>query len=238
MTLFPRAALILVAVPLLAACASSRPPDLPPADIVRRSAERMTGMSGFHFLVERDGAPAFIDPQNTLSLRRAEGVFQAPDRVEATIRVIAPGMVAEVRVISIASIQWETNFISGEWEQLPPDWGFNPGVLFDPASGIQAALIQDLAGLTLAGVEELEELPGQPLYRIRGQMAGERIRQVSYGMIGPDPSDAELWIAPETFELHRLILLEPGAEEDTKWRIDFWDFDLAVEIVPPIGEGG
>ena len=226
--------MVLLAAVALSACSPAPTPDLPVDEIVSRSAARMRSMSGFHFLIEREGASAFLDPQDTLSFRRAEGEYASPDRVQATIRVIAPGMVAEISVISIGAVQWETDFLTGEWQELPPDWGFNPAVLFDPESGIQAALVEDLSGLVLLGTEELEETPGQRLYHLQGRFAGERLYAVSYGMIGPEAADAELWIAPGTFEVYRMILVEPGEEEDTIWTIDFWDFDQIPEILPPI----
>jgi hypothetical protein len=229
---------LLAAAGFLAACGRASTPDLAPDAIVSRSAERMRGMPGFHFLIEREGAPAFLDPNETLSFRRAEGEYASPDRVRAAIRVIAPGMVAEISVISIGAIQWETNFLTGEWQELPADWGFNPGVLFDPETGIQAALVEDLSALVIEGTEELEELPGKALYHLHGLLAGERLHTVSYGMIGPNPAEVDLWIDPGTFELHRMVLVEPGEEEATIWTIDFWDFDEIPEILPPTtGEG-
>jgi len=226
--------MVLLAAVALSACSPAPTPDLPVDEIVSRSAGRMRSMPGFHFLIEREGASAFLDPQDTLSFRRAEGEYASPDRVQATIRVIAPGMVAEISVISIGAVQWETDFLTGEWQELPPDWGFNPAVLFDPETGIQAALVEDLSGLVLLGTEELEETPGQRLYHLQGRFAGERLYAVSYGMIGPEAADAELWIAPGTFEVYRMILVEPGEQEDTIWTIDFWDFDQIPEILPPI----
>jgi lipoprotein LprG len=204
--------------------------------MVRLSAERMRSMGGFRFVIDREGASAFLDVENTISFRRAEGAYAAPDRVRAAIRVIGPGMVAEITVISIGRTQWETNFVTGDWEQLPPDWGFNPAVLFDPQSGIQAALIEDLTQIDLVGAEELDEVPGQTLFHLRGTIGGSRLFVVSYGMIGPDECEADLWIAPETHELHRITVVEPG-EEETVWTIDFWDFDEVPDISPPLLQG-
>lgn len=199
----------------------------------------MQTVSSFHFLIDRSGIPAFIDANHTLAFRRAEGDFQSPDRASATVRVIGPGVVAEVDIISVAENQWETNMLSGEWQALPPNWGFNPASLFDQDIGIQSILESDLRELRLCGYEELEEFPGSLLYVLEGSLDGERLYRLSYGMIGPEKLEISLYIAPETFELNRLNIIhyQLEAEEDTLWQIDFWDFDQPLNIVPPsVGE--
>jgi lipoprotein LprG len=220
---------------LIAACGSPTPEILNPEEIVLRSVDRMKSLSGFHFLIDRSGAPAFLNEERSLSFRRAEGDFVAPDCAQATIRVIGPGFVAEVQVINIGEIQWETDFLSGEWQELPPEWGFNPAVLFDPEVGIQPILEKDLSELEWVGMEELEEVPGVSLYALTGEIDGERLNQLSLGMISPETMTVKLWIAPDTFELYRMQITEEatGGDEPTVWKVDFWDYNHIVEIVPP-----
>jgi len=230
--IFPHYVLFLL---LLCACGNSTPASLPVDQILENCLERMQAVSSFHFRIERSGTPAFIDVNHTLAFRRAEGDFQSPDRTHATVRVIGPGIVAEVEIISVAENQWETNLLSGEWQALPPNWGFNPASLFDQEIGIQSILESDLRELQLRGYEELDELPGQLFYALEGKLEGEGLYRLSYGMIGPETMDLSLYVAPDTFELYRLNIIHhrPEAEEDTLWQIDFWDFDRPLNIVPP-----
>jgi len=220
---------------LLGACGPTGPELLPPEEIVARSTARMKEMDSFHFVIDRSGAPAYLDTEETLSFARAEGDFVAPDQARAEIRIIAPGLVAEIRIVALGDSYWETNLLSGEWQSLPPGMGFNPAILFDPQVGLQPVLDSDLTNLELRGVEELAELPGTRLYAITGRLDGERIHQMSYAMIGPELMDVQLWIAPETFELYRVVITEPSADPavPTIWQLDFWDFDLPVDITPP-----
>jgi hypothetical protein len=55
-------------------------------------------------------------------------------------------------------------------------------------------------------------------------------------MIGPKEMDIELWVAPETFELHQLRITHEAADADepTIWLVEFWDFDGDFDIHPPI----
>ncbi|HNB50852.1 MAG TPA: LppX_LprAFG lipoprotein [Anaerolineales bacterium] len=220
---------------LFLAC-SPPPPELPPQDIITQAADRMKAAPGFHFVIDRQGAPAFLDPDQTLSFRRAEGDYVAPDRAKASVRVIAPGIVAEIQAVAIGERYWETNFLTGEWQELPAELAFNPAILFDPETGLQPILLADLTNLTLNGVVELDDLPGLSLYHLTGTLDTTHLYDLSYTLIGPAPVQTEIWIAPDTFDLYRILLTEPAPAaggEPTIWQVDFWNIGEVVEISPP-----
>jgi hypothetical protein len=220
---------------LLSSCTTSTPTPLPPDDIVARSAARMQTLTAFHFVIEREGGPAYIDSTRTLSLGRTEGDFSPPDRAQGQARIIAPGIVASIKFISLGDRYWQSNPLSGKWEEFVPGTFFNPAMLFDAEIGLQPILASDLLDMRLDGVEELEDLPGQLLYALSGRMAGQRVAVMSWGLIGPDEMDVRLWIDPQTFDLVRMILVEPasGGVEATTWQIDFFDFNKPVDIRAP-----
>lgn len=199
----------------------------------------MKSIAGFHFVIDRGGAPAFLDPNASIAFRRAEGDFVAPDRAQATVRVVGPGLVAEVALVSIGDRYWETHPLSGAWQELPPEFGFNPATLFDPQIGLQPILESDLRDLESRGIADLEEIPGERFYHVSGRVLGERLYQLSFGLIGPGPMEIQLWIGPRTFELHRMHITEAGVDggEPTIWQVDLWDFDHVIEITPPPVEG-
>ena len=95
----------------LAACGDPPLEELPPEQIIARSAERMNDMEGFYFAIDRTGAQAFLDSAETISFRQAEGYYAAPDRAQAAVRVIAPGLVTEVNVISIGETQFRVRLV-------------------------------------------------------------------------------------------------------------------------------
>ncbi|MCL4261780.1 MAG: LppX_LprAFG lipoprotein [Anaerolineae bacterium] len=229
---------LVTAVLLLTACRSTSLPELAPADIVQNAADRMNELSGFYFDISREGAPAYLDPDNILSFRRATGAYVAPDKATATVRVIGPGLITDVDVVSIAATQWQTNVATGEWEELPPNWGFNPAVLFDGTVGLPTILTNDVSNLQLAEPQNLQESggPDQLLYHLTGDVAGERLYEMSGTLIGPQPVTVALWIAPETFELVRVVVTEPEpvAGEPSIWQVDFANYGEVVDIQPPI----
>lgn len=222
---------------LVAACGNPQAEQIPPGEIVSRSAQRMATVTGFEFVIDRSGSPVFLDYNETISFRRAEGKFNSPDRVYSNVRIIAPGIVTEVQIISIGGMQWETNLLTGEWQASDPIYSFNTSRLFDPEIGIPAILASDLSSLVLIGLEELPEVPGKKLYALEASLQGEHAYEMTYGMIDNDPLKIKLWIAPESFDLYRIILIDPanpGDEEDTVWQIDFWNFDKTFDIEQPI----
>jgi hypothetical protein len=85
-------------------------------------------------------------------------------------------------------------------------------------------------------MSKLDGGPDQELFLITGTMDGGRISELSQGLISPDRLRVQLWIAPDTFELVRVVLdtgLSGETEETTVWQVDFRDFDQTVEISPP-----
>lgn len=223
---------------LLAGCRASQFEQLTPNEIISRSANRMASLAGFEFVIERSGEPVFLDYEGTISFRRAEGKFSSPDRVYTRVRVIMPGLVTEVQIISVQGTQWETNLLTGEWQASDPRYSFNPSLLFSSETGIPAILAHELTDpILLDDLEEIPEVPGKKLYAIETVMQGDSAYQMTFGMIDNEPLRVKLWVDPVSFDLFRVLLVDPanpGDEEDTAWQIDFWNFGSEFEIEPPI----
>jgi hypothetical protein len=221
---------------ILTGCKKSTPPPLPPSEIIINAVERLKGSAGFHFSIERTGTLAYIDADNTLAVNRIDGDFVTPDRVKGKIRVSASGFPAEVSFVSIQGRYWQTNPLNQTWEEYEPGTVFNPADLFDAEKGIQPMLQADLSELTLVGSEKLEKWPDKQLYHLKGKMKGERIAGITFDLIGPEVMDVDLWIAPNTFEVHRIQINDPveGNPEPTIWMVDFLNFDQTADIQPPV----
>lgn len=220
----------------LTACGEPTLQPLLPDQIVSASAKRMREATGFHFLIECTGPFAYIDANETVAFRRADGSFVPPDQAEADVRVIAPGIVADVSMVSIGDRYWETNVLTREWEEYPQELAFNPAVLFDPETGLQPILEADLSDLVYEGTAQLEEMPGVQLHLVSGILNTERVYTMSYGLIGPEPMATRMWVMPNSFDLVRIEMVKvvPGEEEDQIWHIDFWNYDKPADIQPPI----
>ena len=222
---------------LITGCGAPSPPDISPEEILSRSVERIEFSVGFEFIIQRSGAFAYLDKDKMISFRRATGKYISPDSYETEVRVIAPGIVVDVFLIGVDGTQWETNFVTGEWQLSDPDFNFSPSVFFHPETGLRLFLTNDLSDIEYIGYEELVEIPGEPLYYLKAKMNGERVNSYSYGLIDAETLEVSMWVDPDTFDIHRILLVDPadeGEEEDTLWQIDFWNFDTTFEIIAPV----
>jgi hypothetical protein len=153
------------------------------------------------------------------------------------VTALLPRLAAELKVLSIGTTQGQTTLATQAWEELPPNWGFNPTILFDADVGLPAILQNHLSNLQLVGTEQqLEDSSGDLLYKLKADVAGTAVYEMSGTMIGPNDVTAELWIDPETFDLVRILVTEPGPDSDepTVWQVDFSQFDQTVTIEPPL----
>jgi hypothetical protein len=230
---------ILVLCLLFVSCSEPEPETPSPEEIVIQSAERMSGLPGFQFTIQNSGADVILDEASALALGQAVGYYSAPDKAQAEVNVLTPGFATSVNVISIGDMQWQTNPLTAQWAELPPQWGFNPAALFDGETGIQSILISDLSELELIGAENLEEGPVEELFSISGNLDGSGLVELTQGLIGSESMTVRLWIAPESYELHRAIITDPniGGDEPIVWQVDFSQFGFAPEIKPPVVQG-
>ncbi len=132
--------LLVILILLLVSCSSEptvTPTPTPDSKTVAEKAgAAMESVESLHFVFQRDGAPTFVDAEQSLAFRRAEGDYSAPDQMQAAVMIVAGGFVAEVQVISIEGEQWMTNLLTGQWEKVPSSWGLDPSDFFDPEIGI------------------------------------------------------------------------------------------------------
>lgn len=235
-----RLLIITLVIILLAACSEPEVETLPPEEIISRSAERMANTAGFQFNIQVSGQPVSLDGTGTLSLGDSQGFYVSPDKAVADVNVLAPGLVTQVSLISIGEEQWLSGLVSDEWIALPPEWGFNPASLIDSQTGLLSTLTQNLSNLSLVGTEKIDDGPDAAMYLIQAELDSDRLGQMSQGILGPGRLGIRMWIAPDTFELYRVILTDPGldssaeeTESESIWQIDFSRFDEAIDISPP-----
>ncbi len=216
------------------ACRSASPtPALSAPEILQRAARAMAEIETVHFVLERRGAPDYLDTARTMMLRRVEGDVVRPNGLRGTARVFTLGMVTEIGVLRIGGRTWVAFPGIGRWEELPPERGtvIDPRLFFDAEQGLPALLAR--AELRLIGVETLE---GQQAFHLHGEVPSGPLEEWSLGLIA-GRMRADLWVETGTFRILqvRLVELDSDPQEPTAWQITLSDFNRPIELRPPEG---
>ena len=216
------------------ACRSASPtPALSAPEILQRAARAMAEIETVHFVLERRGAPDYLDTARTIMLRRVEGDIVRPNGLRGTARIFTLGMVTEIGVLRIGERTWVAFPGIGRWEELSPERGtvIDPRLFFDAEQGLPALLAR--AELRLVGVETLE---GRPAFHLHGEVPSGPLEEWSLGLIA-GRLRADLWVETGTFRILRVRLVERDSDpqDPTVWQITLSDFNRPIELHPPEG---
>jgi lipoprotein LprG len=216
-----------------AACSSEEPAPTIPADadtVLAASATAMGEVEFVRFRIERDGAPIYIDPLDTLNFSIAEGQFAAPSSANAVVTLAVGNINAQIGAIAIDGETWLTNPITGEWEGAPAGYDFDPATLFDPQLGWRPLLADGLSDVEWIGVEERNS---ESRYHIRAAADEDRVAVILAGLIRRQPVDLDMWIDPVTGFVREAELATTYEGQISDWLIEFSEFEEPVEITPP-----
>ena len=224
--------LLLFAVSLLASACSPDIPQIPPAEVITGAGEAMLQAPSFHFKIDISGKSVILNQLTQLSLRSAEGDFARPDKMGVHLKVLAAGLAAELDMIALGNEQYLTNVLTKKWEVLPPEFGFNPAIMFDPQMGLEQILKAGLDNPHWIGVEDLN---GQSLYHLQGSIGGDKLQGMSGGLISTGAVDVDLWLDPNTNLPHKAVIVDKGsdAENPTTWTMTFSSYGKETNIAAP-----
>lgn len=216
---------------LISACGPDIP-SIPPNEVITRAGEAMLSAPAFHFRIGIEGMPVYLNKVVQLSLRSAEGDFARPDRMGVHLKVIAAVAAAEMDMIALGDEQYITNVLTRKWEVLPPEFGFNPAIMFDPQVGLEQLLKSGLDNPHWIGIEALD---GQNVFHLQGSLSGEKLQGMSGGLISTGPVDVDLWLEPDTYLPRKATLVDRATDPDkpTTWTMAFSSYGKNVEITTP-----
>jgi lipoprotein LprG len=216
---------------LLTACGTPDP-QIPPAEVITRAGEAMLQTPSFHFKIDISGKLVVLNQLTQLSLRSAEGDFARPDKMGVHLKVLLAIAAAELDMIALGDEQYLTNVLTKQWEVLPPEFGFNPAIMFDPQMGLEQVLKGGLDDARFVGTETID---GKNLWHMQGSLSGERLQGMSGGLISTGPIDVDLWIEPETYLPRKAVIVDKDSdpEKPTTWTMTFSSYGKDVNIAAP-----
>jgi hypothetical protein len=233
--LTPYLILVLILAILGTGCGAAGSEEITPDVLLANGVTHMAALPGFQFQITQEGPVVYLDAEQSVQFNDATGHYVSPDKALTTVTITAMGMLTEIEVISLQEIQWATNPLTGVYQELPDEYLFKPTQYLDPESGFFPSLGDGLADLVLVGEEELDDVPGLTLTHLQGTLPGEVIIEVSKGLISVESMQGDLWMDPDTNEVHRVVLTDTSGGEagSSVWTFDFWSFGSTIPITAP-----
>ena len=144
------------------------------------------------------------------------------ETVSATIETIG--------AIAIDGTIWLSNPITGNWEQAPSQYAFDPTTLFSPEVGWRPLLDGELRNPVLVGLENHDD---EQRYHVTGSAPAARIETITAGLVSDQDVDLDLWLDADTGHVLEVLF---NAETDagiSSWELRFFDYGDEMNIVPP-----
>lgn len=212
------------------ASAAASPTVLTADSVLAAAAQRWSQTQSAHFKLTIDGT-AYIDDQHTIELREAEGDLARPASVQAKAKVAAALATLDIQLIGVGTDMYITNFITGNWEKAPADFGYNPSVLFDDTSGI-GAVVQQIGSPKL---EQPEKVNGREANVVSGVVPQAIIDRLTAGAIVADSIPVKVWVAQDNGDILKVVITPPQTEANQAgtWTLEVTNHDKPVTIEPP-----
>ena len=215
-----------------APAAEPTPTPITAETVLQAASSQWEETASAHFTLGVEGN-AWLDDDESIRLVSAEGDIVRPDSVtgSATINVAIIGEV-EISIIAIGEESYITNFVSGNWEEAPDDFSYNPAILFDDEDGI-GPVLTELQDTELEGEETVD---GRETRQLTGTISAETVDEITAGSIQGEDIAVNLWIDAETDELVQVRLTEPEGvrEQPATWNLVLSDQNAPVEVEPPV----
>jgi hypothetical protein len=207
--------------------------DLNVEDVLSRASERLAEIESLHFTLDIEGE-TFIDDTHTIQLLSAEGDLARPDKVavEFKVSLFGAGNVS-IKMITIGEDSWTTDLITGNWGDAPPEFGYNPSILYDNQDGL-GPVMGKLDGAEITGTEDLDD---REAIHIIGTTTAAVIGPLTAGTMTGDEVPLELWIDAETYDLLKVLVIEPESDDKDNpatWELKLSEINQKVTIEPPV----
>ncbi len=201
-------------------------------EILSGAAERLEEVETMSFTMELEGT-TYVDEAETIQLLGAEGVMQRPDRVDVTFTaLVLKRQQISIRMITIGDEAWITDIATGKWVPSPPEFGYNPAILYDEKDGLGPVMSR----MTDPKLEGSEEVDGRDAWHITATIEGEVTSAMTSGTMRGSEQSLGLWIDKETNDILRIRIGEPtdeDLEDPATWTLTLFNHNKDVEIERP-----
>lgn len=201
-------------------------------DVLAAATERLNETETMDFVMELEGT-TYVDAAETIQLLSAEGTMQRPDRVDVTFTAIVLGrQQISIRMINIGDDSWITDIVTGKWVTSPPEFGYNPSILYDEEDGL-GPVMERMNEPEIAGSEEID---GKDAWHITATADGEIIKVMTSDTLRGSEHTLDIWVDKETNDILQISIAEPtdeDLEDPATLTLKLSEHDKDVTIEPP-----
>jgi hypothetical protein len=200
--------------------------------ILDRASARLADTQTMVFDLEVDG-DSWIDKSHTMRLISAKGNLARPDKVDVEFKVNVLGAQnVSIRMITIGAESWTTDLLTGKWGPSPPEFGYNPAILFDNQDGLGP-----VAGrLQAPTVDDTEKIGGREAWKITGTVDEKTIEPLTSGVIQGDEIGITIWVDKDKDNILQIEIAEPeieGKDNPATWTMTLTGHDSDITIEAP-----
>lgn len=200
------------------------------------SIEVEMDVRGYPVEVEVDGLD--LPPELPLHFKYARGIFQAPDRMNASIQFSLGNFSTTADLIALDRDHYFRGDLltANRWINDELIQGFSPAALLSQEMGIPFALAS-ITGLEMLGRTRLH---GIDMFRLGGTIQASAVHSLTFGLIRSRDGELtiEVYISTNDYRVAQIRLIEPPPTADaqndaTTWEISILNYNQAVEITAP-----
>lgn len=201
-------------------------------DLLEVAAESIHNTESMTFIMKLEGT-TYIDADKNIQLIGAEGIMQRPDRADVTFTAVFMGLQQiSIRMITVGEDAWITDIVTGKWVPAPPEFGYNPSVLYDDEDGLGPVM----GRMDDPEISGSEEISGRDAWHVTATVEGEVTQAMTSGTMRGSVQNLELWIDKETNDILQIRISEPedeDLEDPATWTLVLSDQNKEVNIEQP-----
>ncbi len=243
-------ALMLAAVLVISGCGGDKkqsPETLPePTALLEKGAAQIQEATSFSYELDVDGYPVSIQLSGPslpidapLAFKYAKGVFEAPDRLYASIQFSVGDFSTTAELIALDHNHYfRGELLTGnQWINQELIQGFTPASFKAQPGGIASAL-ETIDQIEMVGKEDLD---GIDAFHLRGTITAQAVYSLTFGLIRTTEGQLtiEVYIQVSDERVIQITITEPAPSDagddqaPTLWKFSFADYNQDVTISAP-----
>lgn len=202
-------------------------PALSAQDLLDAAYQNTNALTSFHFVLTHENGSTPI--ANGISMTKAEGDIQKPDRFKATVTGQLSGFTVVVPVINVGDQVW-LSLTGNKYSPLPN--GVGAAAILDPNNGVLKAL----KGVKNPQIVGHEKLNGVDTTIVAGDVDAGDLTSLAQNAQAGKQVKGKAWIGDADHRLYRLRIDGPLNDQEPAniaRIIDLSQFNEKLDIQPP-----